>query len=65
MTYLYFAGVVELEDTHDLRSCDRTVVRVRLPPPVLDGVIAQLVERLVEAQEVNGSTPFGSIILPL
>ena len=50
--------VVDFSDFHfDIRSITPKIF------PVLDGVVAQLVERLNGIQEVAGSNPVGSTIL--
>ena len=42
----------------------RSEVQVLLDPPFLSGALAQLVERLLCKQDVIGSNPLGSTIIP-
>ena len=39
------AEVAELAYAADLKSADRKILRVRVPPSVLDATVAQLVEQ--------------------
>lgn len=51
-----YAGMVEQEDTPDLKSVACKGVRVQIPLPAF-GALAQLVEHLTVNQNVDGSIP--------
>ena len=51
------AGVAELADAQDLKSCGVKPVPVRARSPALHAQIAQLVEQRTENPRVSGSIP--------
>jgi hypothetical protein len=49
--------VAELADAQDLKSCDRKIVWVQVPPSALIGVWRNWLARSVWDAEVAGSSP--------
>ena len=59
MSLSHYAGVAELADAQDLKSCCRNTVPVRFPSESLRRYadVAQLAEQLICNQQVIGSSP--------